>query len=285
MRADDVTVGLSQVVLTLEEYERRMADALPDLLNHATTSTRRFLREVGQWEDDVCHEKLALRWGYELVERFLLYGRGELPCRPLFCLDGLIAHCFSKPDPFSYGLDLCSPLGRFVDALMSRAVISRNALMLLFYHLYGFGPSRVAKVLGLDATASQRIYKNFERWRHTGWQRAVDEAGLSQDDLLDIESSQIRSPHVFNAEAERLVGMVQTHYRKSEPEHFLCLSREEWRRLFHEGYGYDYRLWHLALCWTCLRNVCQVHDQIEDQPMRHLDLRIRPVLSNRMSIS
>ena len=75
----DVTARLSQLVMTVDEYERLMTGALPHLLNHATTQTRRFLRETGQWGDDVCHEKLALRWGYELVERFLMYGRTEIP--------------------------------------------------------------------------------------------------------------------------------------------------------------------------------------------------------------
>ena len=110
----DVTVRLSQLVMTVEEYERLMTEALPHLLNHATTQTRRFLRETGQWADDVCHEKLALRWGYELVERFLMYGRTEIPCRPLFFLDSLIAKYFSQPEPFCYDKELLSPLGRFL---------------------------------------------------------------------------------------------------------------------------------------------------------------------------
>lgn len=279
----DVTARLSQLVMTVDEYERLMTEALPHLLNHATTQTRRFLRETGQWGDDVCHEKLALRWGYELVERFLMYGRTEIPCRPLFFLDSLIAKYFSQPEPFCYDKELLSPLGRFLEGLTSRAVISRDALMALFYHLYGFGQSQVAKVLGLGTTETQRVYKNFERWRRNGWQRAVDEVGITREDLMEIESHKRRYPDQFHAEADRLSRIVQAHYRKSEPEHFPCLSRQQWAHLFKEGYGYDYRVWHLALCRDCLSEVCDVHhDDPDDALTPQLDLRIRPLSNGRL---
>lgn len=259
----NVPANLSQVVLTIDEYERLMSNALPELLDHATTQTRRFLRQVGQWEDDVGHERLASRWGYELVERFMTTGRAELPCRPLWCLDGVIAKCFSQPDPFQHCEPLLSPLGRFFDGLMARAVVSRSALIMLFYHFYGFSPSQVVKVLGLNAQESSRVYKSCERWRQAGWQRAMDEAGLTQDELLDIESDQLRSPDKFHDEAERLIRMAQGHYRKSEPDHFACLSGLQWERLLKEGYGYDYRLWHLALCWECMHYVYYSHHHYE----------------------
>jgi hypothetical protein len=75
---------LSVLVATAEEFERFTNDALPELLDRAAAHTRKFLKETGQWADDVGHEKLALRWGHELLERFLVCGRLEVPCRPFF---------------------------------------------------------------------------------------------------------------------------------------------------------------------------------------------------------
>jgi hypothetical protein len=278
----DLSPNLSQLVMTVEEYDRLIADALPELLDHAAAETRKFLRETGQWADDVAHEKLALRWGYELVERFLMAGRTEVPCRPLFFLDSLMAKYFSQPDPLGYDKQLLSPVGRFLDAIASRAVVSRDALMALFYHFYGFGQGQVAKVLGLGATEAQRVYKNFERWRRGGWQRTVEELGITTEDLREIEQQKAAHPERFNAEALRLSRVVQSHYRKSEPEHFRCLTHEQWLHLFGEGYGYDYRAWHLALCQDCLAAVCQVRqDWARDLPAVQFDLRIRPVFSGR----
>jgi len=85
------------VVTTVEDFDRLTADALPNLLDRATTHTRRFLRETGQWADDISHEKLALRWGYEFLERFLVCGRAEVPCRPFLLLDSLIAKYRGEP--------------------------------------------------------------------------------------------------------------------------------------------------------------------------------------------
>src|SRR5436853_235480 len=191
------------VVTTVEEFDRMAAQTQPDLLERATSHTRRFLRETGQWSDDISHEKLALRWGYEFLERFLVCGRAEVPCRPFLLLDSLVAKYFSQAEPLCYHEGLLSPLGRFLDGLTSRAVVSRDALMALFYHLYGFGQGQVVKVLGLGAAESQRVYKNFERWRRTGWQRAMTEIGMTDEDLREIEDQKRRGKH-FAAEAERL---------------------------------------------------------------------------------
>ena len=57
--------------------------SLPELLDRATSQTKRFLRETSQWGDDITHEKLALRWGYELVERFVVFRRTEVSLPPV----------------------------------------------------------------------------------------------------------------------------------------------------------------------------------------------------------
>ena len=132
----------STVVTTGEEFDRVMARALPELLDCATAHIRRFLRETGRWADDISHEKLAIRWGYEQVERFLVCGRAEIPCRPFFLLESFIAKFLSQPEPLCYQKDLLTPLGRFLDGLTARAVLSRDALVALFYHLYGVAEIR-----------------------------------------------------------------------------------------------------------------------------------------------
>ncbi|MEW6544569.1 MAG: hypothetical protein AB1411_13290 [Nitrospirota bacterium] len=270
------------LVTTAEEFDRVATEALPELLDRATAQTRRFLRETGQWQEDVAHEKLALRWGYDLVERFLACGRSEVPCRPFLLLESLVTKYFSQPEPLCYHKDLLSPLGRFLDGLASRAVISRDALIALFYHFYGLGQGQVARLLGLGSVESQRVYKNFERWRRTGWQRTIEEIGLTDQDLQEIETQKQQHPDRLKGEAERLLLVVQTHYRKSEPQHFPCRSREEWADLFKEGYGLDYRIWHLAMCRNCLLEVHALRtDGTERRPAPQVDLHVRPLVKGR----
>jgi hypothetical protein len=279
MQTDRVmAVPQSAMVNTTEEFDRLCSEALPELLDRAAMQTKRFLRETGRWTDDISHEKLALRWGYELVERFLVSGRAELPCRPFFLLDSLIAKYYSKPAPLCYHKDLFSPLGRFLEGLTSRAVLSRDALTSIFYHFYGLGPTQVARVLGLGATEAQRVYKNFTRWRNGGWRRAMDEIGLSETELQEIEETAHRAPHRINNEVRRLLRIVQSHYRKSEPDHYPCLLRQRRDELFRENYGYDYRVWHLALCLDCLADVWLLREPvITGRTKLDIDLHVRPL--------
>ena len=274
---------VATVVTTAADFDRVTTKALPDLLERATSHTRRFLRETGQWTDDISHEKLALRWGYEFLERFLVTGRQEVPCRPFLLLDSLIAKCFSQCEPLRYHQGLLSPVGRFLDGICARAVVSRDALMALFYHLYGFGQGQVVRVLGLGPAESQRVYKNFERWRRTGWQRAIAEIGFTEEELTQIEKQKTRAPEQFNQEATQLLTSVQGHYRKSEPQHFSCLNRQQWTELFEQGYGYDYRAWHLALCRDCLTEVCRLRqDGLDGMPITELDLQVRPLVKGKI---
>jgi hypothetical protein len=250
------TLGrLEEVVSTAEEFDRIVSQALPILLDRATGHTKRFLRETGQWGDDIAHEKFILRRGAEYLERFFVYGRSEVPCRPLFLLDSMVAKQHSLPEPYCYHPDLLAPLGRFLDGIAARAAISRDALMALYHHFYGLSPGEVIAATGLNGSESQRIYKNFRRWRDSGWQRTMDEVGLTDIELKDLLGQQQRSRQRFNSEAERIIRFAQTHYRKSEPDHYPCLSRRQWEEMFAQGYGCDYRIWHLALCLDCVQTV------------------------------
>jgi hypothetical protein len=244
---------LGEVVSTAEEFDLVVSEALPMLLDRATSYTKRFLRETGQWSDDVAHEKFVLRWGAEYLEQFLVSGRSEVPCRPLFLLDALVAKQHSKPEPFCYHPDILTPLGRFIDGLVGRAAISRDALIALFHHCYGLGPGQVIALLGLNGSESQRIYKNFRRWRESGWKRTMDEIGITEIELEELSDQQQRQRQRFNSDAERIIRFAQAHYRKSEPDHYPCLSRRQWEEMFAEGYGGEYRMWHLAMCLDCLQ--------------------------------
>lgn len=243
---------LEEVVSTAEDFDRAVSQALPILLDRAAGYTKRFLRETGQWSDDVAHEKFVLRWGAEYLEQFLVCGRSEVPCRPLFLLDSIVAKQHSRPEPFCYHPDLLTPLGRLIDGLMGRAAISRDALIALYHHCYGLGPGQVITVLGLNGSESPRIYKNFQRWRDSGWKRTIEDMGITETELHSLNEQQQRQRNRFNGDAERLLRFAQAHYRKSEPDHYPCLSRHQWEDMFRQGYGVEYRIWHLALCLDCL---------------------------------
>jgi hypothetical protein len=267
---------LEQVVSTVEEFDRIVSQSLPVLLDRAAVYTKRFLRDTGQWSDDVAHEKFVLRWAAEYLEQFLASGRSEVPCRPVFLLDSMVARHLSRPEPFCYHPDLLTPLGRFIDGLVGRASVSRDALIALFYHCYGFGPGQVIALLGLSGPESQRIYKNFRRWRESGWQRTMEDMGITGADVQELCGQQQRQRHRFNGEAERLIRFAQTHYRKSEPEHYPCLSRSQWEEMFAEGYGGEYRVWHLALCLDCVQTVWGLGNRSLSPEKPRVELHVQP---------
>lgn len=268
---------LEHVVSTPEEFDRVVSQALPILLERARNCTKRFLRETGQWSEDTAHEKFVLRWSAEYLERFMLCGRSEVPCRPLFLLDSFVAKQHSQPEPFCYHPELLTPLGRFLDGLVARSVISRDALIALYHHCYGMGPRDVISVTGLNESESQRIYKNFRRWRESGWQRTMDEIGMTDAELEELIGHQERHRQQFNHEAERIIRFAQDHYRKSEPDHYPCLSRSQWEAMFSEGYGCDYRLWHLVLCMDCVQTTWDLgRNRMPTVEKPRVELRVRP---------
>ncbi len=268
---------LEEAVSTPEEFDRLVSQALPVLLERTRNHTRRFLKETGQWNEDTAHEKFVLRWSAEYLERFMVYGRSEVPCRPLFLLDSFVAKEHSRPEPFCYHPGSLTVLGRFLDGLAARAVVSRDALIALYYHCYGMGPRDVISVTGLTESEGQRIYKNFRRWRESGWQRTMDEIGMTDEELDELMARAERSGHELNHEAERIIRLAQDHYRKSEPDHYPCLSPREWEAMFSEGYGFDYRLWHLGLCFDCIQmawGLGRTKTLTIEKPK--LDIRVRP---------
>jgi hypothetical protein len=226
------------------------------LLDRATNAVGKVLREIDSWENNVGHEKLAIRLGFELVERYIDYGRAKIPCRPILLLDSFLAKSFSLPDfLFSHHEALATPLGVFLEGLISRAVLSRDALVSLFWHLYQLSPSQVINILGLSEDQSQRIFKNYSRWRKSGWQHTMSRIGITEIQLTTLEMQAQQEGDSLNRRACQFLDALLSFYRKSEPEHYPCLTLEQWTHIYAEGYGQQYRIWHLAMCRHCFKTV------------------------------
>ncbi|MCB0379578.1 MAG: hypothetical protein KDD33_13895, partial [Bdellovibrionales bacterium] len=277
-KAESYPAMANTIVQTTEEYEQFLKSAMPLLLNRASEYAKKILRETDQWKDNVSHEKLALRLGYELVERFLEYARHEIPCRPFLLLDSFVAKYFSQPNSFLYNDQAHTPLGIFIEGLTSRAVISRDALIAQFTHFYGLTSSQVIRLLGLSAEQSQRIYKNVTRWRQSGWLRTMKEIGLALPSITNLERQLQTEPDAINQKARDLLLQFQSHYRKSEPDHYPCHDAEKWEEMFVEGHGQDYRTWHLAMCLPCLKMVygLKIEERAHSEPF-DLKLQIQPM--------
>ena len=261
------------------EYDEFIHRTKPYLVDRATTYVAKVLREIDSWENNVGHEKLAIRLGFELVERFLDYGRTKVPCRPILLLDSFLAKSFSMPDfLFSHRESLATPLGTFVEGLISRAVLSRDALVGLFWHLYNLSPSQVICLLGLSEDQSQRIFKNFFRWRKAGWQQTMSLIGLTETQFLKLEMQAQKDIESLNRKACKFLDLIQPFYRKSEPEHYHCLTPPQWNDLYTEGYGQDYRIWHLAMCRHCFLTVSEFRiDRSIPNKKMFIHLQLRPV--------
>jgi hypothetical protein len=268
------------IVESEEEYDRFVEVGMPILLGRASNYTKKILKETNSWTENVSHEKLALRLSYELVERFLVYARNEVPCRPTLLLDSFVAKHFSQPTSFVHNYKPLTPLDSFIDGLSSKAVVSRDALIAQLNHYYNLTPSQVIRLLGLAEEQSQRIYKNFTRWRQSGWQRTMKEIGFSLAQITGLEEELEDDPHMMNRQALESLIQIQAHYRKSEPDHYPCQTPKQWGEMFTEGHGQDYRIWHLSMCHPCLSMVyasSMEGPQSGDQPLElELQLQVQP---------
>jgi hypothetical protein len=276
--ADTIKCSSSCIVDSEEEFDEYVAERFYQLLDHSSMQIRRVLRETNQWQNDIVHEKLAQRWGYELLERFVIDARSEVPCRPIHLLDSFIFRYFSKRDTSLRSQELGSPAGRFLDGLFSSAVHSRDAVTAIFYHLYGLGQREVVKLLGLGPVESQRVYKNYLRWRSAGWRSMIEDVGLRDSDMSEILEQERLNPHAFQNELQHLIGRLQSHYRKSEPAYYPCLSRTGWEDLYKQDTGYDYKGWHLPFCQACFYDVWELrHLALNAYSRPHVKLRLYPL--------
>ncbi|GJL62653.1 MAG: hypothetical protein NPIRA04_13070 [Nitrospirales bacterium] len=243
------------MIQTPEEFKLCVPAHFPHFLERSSKLIRRILQDMGQWSDNMAHEKLLLRLSFNLVEKFIEYCPSQLPCRPLLLLDGYISKYFGRPQEQKVLTTSNQLMYRYLDGLLNRAVISRDALIGLYYHLYGLRPREVRTLLGIEEEQMQRIYKNFRRWKQKGWYLAMEEVDLTEKEIRHLLNSQIEHPESFNAQARESLEILLPFYRKSDPPHYPCLTKTKWREVFTEGYGYDYKMWHLPLCLTCLHEV------------------------------
>ena len=270
------SLNSTDVISRPDEFKRMVPANFSYFLERSSGLIRRILQDMGQWSDNMAHEKLLLRLSFDLVERFIEYCPSQLPCRPSLLLDGFINDFFGRPQE-SKALAAPNPtLYRFLDGLLNRAVLSRDALICLFYHIYGMKPVEVGFLLGLEEGQTQRIYKNFARWRHKGWYQAAEEAGLKSQELESLSENQVCNPQFFNEQVRRYLESLLPFYRKSDPPYYPCLEEHKWHEMFSEGYGFDYRMWHLPLCLSCMDTIVRFGDSFLLPAELQLNFHITP---------
>ncbi|MEO8326726.1 MAG: hypothetical protein ABI618_12800, partial [Nitrospirota bacterium] len=252
------TSSVNCVITNPKEFQECFPANFPFFLERSSSLIRRILQDMGQWADNTAHEKLLRRLSFDLIERFIEYCPSQLPCRPLFLLDGFISDYFGRPQESKASSASNPLLYRFLDGLLNRAVLSRDALICLFHHFYGMKPAEVGFLLGLEEDQTQRIYKNFARWRQKGWYQAAEEMGLTTQDVQNLEENQASNPETFNQHVRENLETLLPFYRKSDPPYYPCLDGSKWQKMFSEGSGFDYRMWHLPLCLSCMNEIASV---------------------------
>lgn len=268
--------SINGVINNPQEFKQFIPANFSYFLERSSGHIRRILQDMGQWADNSAHEKLLLRLSFDLVEQFIEYCPSQLPCRPSLLLDGFISDFFGKPQE-SKGSSTSNPiLYRFLDGLLNRAVLSRDGLICLFYHFYGMKPVEVGFLLGLEEGQTQRIYKNFARWRQKGWFQATEEVGLAQQDVQSLVKNQMANPEFFHQQVLDNLETLLPFYRKSDPPYYPCLGDTKWHEMFREGYGFDYRMWHLPLCLSCMKVITQVGDSFLLNPDIALNFHVSP---------
>ena len=264
------------VISNTEEFKACIPGNFSYFLESSSSLIRRILQDMGQWADNTAHEKLLLRLSFDLVERFIEYCPSQLPGRPSLLLDSFISGFFGRFEESKVWAVSNSILYRFIDGLLKRAVLSRDALIGLFHHLYGMNPVEVGILLGLEEGERQRIYKNFARWRQKGWCQAIEEAELTDEELHELTETQFSQPALFHEDLRNILDALLPFYRKSDPPYYPCLEESKWHEMFSEGYGFDYRMWHLPLCHSCMNTMSQFGEGFLLGTLIPLHLHISP---------
>ncbi len=264
----------TDMIYSHDEFEQQLPAKFPIFLERCSNHIKHILQDLGQWTDNIAHEKLLLRLSFDLVEQFLEYCPSQIPCRPDLILDGFVSDFFAKPQA-SNG-EAPSSLKRLLSGMLNRAVISRDGLICLFYHFYGMKPVEVGAFLGLEEGQTQRIYKNFARWRKNGWAQGMQEIGLSMTQVNSLEKQSRTNTEKFNDQALQILENLLPFYRKSEPPYYPCLIEEKWWEMVRENYGFDYRMWHLPLCFPCMQIIANGEDPGFPQTPLKLNLHIIP---------
>ncbi|HNP61239.1 MAG TPA: hypothetical protein PKM72_10380 [Nitrospirales bacterium] len=268
--------SMNGVINSPQEFNQFIPANFSYFLERSSSHIRRILQDMGQWADNSAHEKLLLRLSFDLVERFIEYCPSQLPCRPSLLLDGFISDYFGRPQESKASSTSNPILYRYLDGLLNRAVLSRDGLICLFYHLYGMKPVEVGFLLGLEEGQTQRIYKNFARWRQKGWFQATEEVGLTTQDVQSLVENQGANPELFNQQVRDNLQELLPFYRKSDPPYYPCLEDSKWHEMLREGYGFDYRMWHLPLCLSCMNVITRIGDSFLLDPTITLNFHVSP---------
>ncbi|HSF10820.1 MAG TPA: hypothetical protein VLA60_15520 [Nitrospirales bacterium] len=252
-----LTSSVNGMVTTQEEFQECISADFPFFLERASGIIKRNLQDMGQWANDTSHEKSLRRLSFDLVVWFIEYCPSQLPGHPTLLLDGFISEFLERFQESNVSLTSNSILYRFIEGLLRRAVVSRDALICLFYHFYGMKPAEVGCILGLDQGETLGIYKVFERWRQKGWHQAVKDIGLTDRELYALTETQLSQPKVFQEDVGKILKTLTPFCRKSEPPNNSCLDEEKWYEMFREGYGCEFRMWHLPLCQSCMNTIAK----------------------------
>ncbi|MDT3779642.1 hypothetical protein PJI16_18940 [Nitrospira sp. MA-1] len=255
-----LTSSVKGLVTNQEEFQESISADFPFFLERSSGIIKRNLQDMGQWVDDTSHEKSLRRLSFDLVVWFIEYCPSQLPGHPTVLLDGFISDFLERFQESNISLTSNSILYRFIEGLLRRAAVSRDALICLFYHFYGMKPAEVGLLLGLEKGKTLEIYKGFERWRQKGWHQAVEEIGLTDQDLFSLAETQRSQPEVFHENVQKILKPLSPFCRKSEPQYNRCVEEEKWYEMFREGYGCEYRMWHLPLCQSCMHTITKFRD-------------------------
>jgi hypothetical protein len=109
----------SDVINSPDEFRRMVPANFSYFLERSSGLIRRILQDMGQWSDNMAHEKLLLRLSFDLVERFIEYCPSQLPCRPSLLLDGFINDFFGRPQESKASSAPNPTLYRFLDGLLN----------------------------------------------------------------------------------------------------------------------------------------------------------------------
>ncbi|HNP61139.1 MAG TPA: hypothetical protein PKM72_09880, partial [Nitrospirales bacterium] len=255
-----LTSSVRGLVTNQDEFQESISADFPFFLERSSGIIKRNLQDLGQWVDDTSHEKSLRRLSFDLVVWFIEYCPSQLPGHPTVLLDGFISDFLERFQESNVSLTSNSILYRFIEGLLRRAAVSRDSLICLFYHFYGMKPAEVGLFLGLEKGETLEIYKGFERWRQKGWHQAVEEIGLTDKELFSLAETQRSQPEVFHEDVRKILKMLSPFCRKSEPQYNRCVEVEKWYEMFREGYGCEYRMWHLPLCQSCMNTIAKFRD-------------------------
>jgi hypothetical protein len=252
-----LTSSVNGLATTQDEFLESISADFPFFLERSSGIIKRNLQDTGQWVDDTSHEKSLRRLSFDLIVWFIEYCPSQLPGHPTVLLDGFISDFLERFQESHIPLTSNSILYRFIEGLLRRAVVSHDALICLFYHFYGMKPAEVGLFLGLEKGETLQIYKGFERWGQKGWYQAVEGIGLTNREMYSLAETQRSQPEVFHEDIRRILRTLSPFYRKSDPQYNRCVKEENWYEMFREGYGSEYRMWHLPLCQSCMNTIAK----------------------------